>query len=45
MRLHFPVARGVFLSPSRMIINTESIVGYINDLKEATDDMKLGVNN
>ena len=28
-----------------MIINTESIVGYNNNLRRATDDMKLGVNN
>ena len=45
MRLNFAVARGEFLLPSRMIINTESILGYNNDLKEATDNMKLGVNN
>ena len=28
-----------------MIINTESIVGYTNNLTRTTDDMKLGVNN
>ena len=28
-----------------MIINTESVVGYNNNLRWATDDMKLGVNN
>ena len=28
-----------------MIINTESVVGYNNNLRRATDDMKLGVNN
>ena len=28
-----------------MIINTESIVGYNNNLRRSTDDMKLGVNN
>ena len=31
--------------PARMIINTESIVGYNNKLKEAVAGMKLGVNN
>ena len=31
--------------PSRMIINTESVVGYNNNLTMATDDMRLGVNN
>ena len=41
VRLHFAVARGVLLLPSRMIINTESVVGYNNNLTRATDDMKL----
>ena len=45
MRLDFAVARGVLLLPSRMIINTESVVGYNNNLTRATDDIKLGVNN
>ena len=45
VRLNFAVARGVLLLPARMIINTESVVGYNNNLKRATDDMKLGVNN
>ena len=31
--------------PARMIINTESIVGYNNKLKQATAGMKLDVNN
>ena len=44
-RLDFALARGVLLMPSRMIFNTESIVGYNNNLTRATDDMKLGVNN
>ena len=43
--LNFAVGRGVLLLPSRMIINTESVVGYNNNLRRATDDMKLGVNN
>ena len=45
VRLDFAVARGVLLLPSQMIINTESVVGYNNNLARATDDMKLGVNN
>ena len=45
MRLNLAVARSVLLLPARMIINTESIVGYNNNLRRATDDMKLGVNN
>ena len=44
-RLDFAIARGVLLMPSRMIINTESVVCYNNNLRRATDDMKLGVNN
>ena len=45
VRLNLAVARSVLLLPARMIINTESIVGYNNNLRRATDDMKLGVNN
>ena len=45
VRWNFAVARGVLLLPARMIINTESVVGYNNNLRRATDDMKLGVNN
>ena len=45
VRLNFAVGRGVLLLPSRIIINTESVVGYNNNLRRATDDMKLGVNN
>ena len=44
VRLNFAVGRGVLLLPSRMIINTESVVGYNNNLRRATDGMKLGVN-
>ena len=45
VRLNFAVGRGVLLLPARMIINTESVVGYNNNLRRTTDDMKLGVNN
>ena len=45
VQLNLAVGRGVLLLPSRMIINTESIVGYNNNLRLATNDMKLGVNN
>ena len=45
VRLNLAVGRGVLLLPARMIINTESIVGYNNNLRLATDDMRLGVNN
>ena len=43
VRLDFAAARGVLLLSSRMIINTESVVGYNNNLTRATDDMKLGL--
>ena len=36
VRLNFAVARGVLLLPARMIINTESVVGYNNK------DFKIG---
>ena len=45
VRLNFAVGRGVLLLPSRMVINMESVVSYNNNLRRATDDMKLGVNN
>ena len=45
MRLDFAVARGVLLLPSQMVIIKESIVGYNNNLRKVTDDMKLGVNS
>ena len=31
--------------PARMIINTESMIGYNNKLKQAKGGMKLGINN
>ena len=44
-RLDFAVAQGVWLMPSRMVINTESIVGYNNMLVVSDANMKLDVNN
>ena len=44
-RLDFAVAQGVWLMPSRIVINTESIVGYNNILVISDETMKLGVNN
>ena len=44
-RLDFAVAQGVWLMPSRMVINTESHVGYNNMQMIAKPGMKLGVNN
>ena len=45
LRLDLAVAPGVWLMPSNMIINTESVVGYNNKLMKATEDMTFGVNN
>ena len=45
LRLDLAVAPGVWLIPSNLIINTESVVGYNNNLKIATEDMKFGENN
>ena len=45
VRLNLAVCPGAWLMPARMIINTESTVGYNNALKQAAQGMKLGVNN
>ena len=45
VRLNLAVCPGAWLMPARMVINTESIVGYNNKLKQAKAGMKLGVNN
>ena len=45
VRLNLAVCPGAWLMPARMIINTESIVGYNNKLKQAGAGMKLGINN
>ena len=45
VRLNLAVCLGAWLMPARMIINTKSMVGYNNKLKQAVAGMKLGVNN
>ena len=45
LRLNLAVCPGAWLMPARMIVNTESIVGYNNKLKQASAGMKLGINN
>ena len=45
VRLNLAACPGAWLMPARMIINTESIVGYNNKLMKAKAGMKLGVNN
>ena len=39
------ISPGTWLMPSRMVINTESTVGYNNKLKRVSSSMKLGVNS
>ena len=45
VKLDLAISPGTWLMPSRMLINTESTIGYNNELKRATSDMKLGVNS
>ena len=44
LRLDMAIAPGIWLMPSNLVINTESIVGYNNELQKATDGMQFGVN-
>ena len=43
-QLNLAVAPGLWLLPSRVIINTDSVLGYNNELQKATSDMIFGVN-
>ena len=45
VRLDFVASPGTWLMPSRMVTNTGSGTGYNNQLKQATQGMKLGINN
>ena len=45
VRLNLAVCPGAWLMPGWMVINTESVVGYNNQLKQAGAGMKLGINN
>ena len=45
LRLDLAIAPGIWLMPSNLVINTESIVGYNNELQKASDSMKFGVND
>ena len=45
VRLNLAVCFDAWLMPARMVINTESVVGYNNRLKQAVSGLKLGVNN
>ena len=44
LRLDTAIAPGIWLMPSNLVINTESIVGYNNELQKASENMKFGVN-
>ena len=45
VRLNLAVCPGAWLMPARMVINTQSTVGYNNQLKQAMPGMKLGIND
>ena len=45
VRLDLAISLGLWLLPSKMVVNTESVVGYNNKLKKATTFMRIGVNS
>ena len=45
VRLDLAISPGTWLLPSKMVVNTESVVGYNNKLKKATRRMKIGINS
>ena len=45
VRLDLAISPGTWLMPSNLVMNTQSTVGYNNNLKKATGNMKLGVNS
>ena len=45
VRLNLAVCPGAWLMPARMVINSGSVIGYNNQLKQAVPGMKLGVND
>ena len=45
VRLDLAISPGTWLLPSKMVVNTESVVGYNNKLKKAKSFMKIGVNS
>ena len=45
VRLDLAISPGTWLLPSKMVVNTESVVGYNNKLKKATSFMKIGANS
>ena len=45
VRLDLAISPGTWLLPSKMVVNTESVVGYNNKLKKATSFMKIRINS
>ena len=45
VRLDLAISPGLWLLPSKMVVDTESVVGYNNKLKKATSFMRIGVNS
>ena len=45
VRLDLAISPGLWLLPSKMVVNSESVVGYNNKLKKATTFMRIGVNS
>ena len=45
VRLDLAISPGLWLLPSKVVVNTESVVGYNNKLKKATRRMRIGVNS
>ena len=45
VRLNLAVCPGAWLMPARMVINSGSVTGYNNQLKQAMAGMKLGIND
>ena len=45
VRLDLAISPGLWLLPSKMVVNTESVVGYNNKLKKATSFMRIDVNS
>ena len=45
VRLDLAISPGTWLLPSKMVVNTESVVGYNNKLKKATSFMQIRVNS
>ena len=45
VKLDLAISPGTRLLPARMVINTASKIGYNNDLRRASPQMRLGVND